>query len=810
MEKIVITAITATILAGCITGDRSAGRGTIVDNELRTGFIYLSDGSPAVNARIRVYPVDYAPDSSAIPKTAAGSYFATRTDERGGYHLDSLSSGEYNILAESEGRYSMQDSVYLSVRTDSVPSDTLDEPGSVSGVVVLQPQDDPQSVLVQALGTNSYTNVDGDGRFTLHNLGAGRYTLRVSTTYADYNSLIVPARVRTGKADTLPDSLFLPFTGIPVVQGLRASYDTLTGVVTLSWNRVKYRSFSEYQIFRDRSPALSLSDRAIASTQDTVFRDAWDIRTEFADMSYAKWEYRVRVMSLTDHIGPAYGKMVVDVVDPARITTQINPFVAKVHWDSSSQKDVYRVVARLTNAGRGIESLSWAMGAPDDSGAFRSLDGGHAYTDTFDFAWDRQGPFSVYMKAVDDGKGKAIAELKIAGNSAPTLSGDPAKSVYALAQYLFAPDAKDPDGDVLRFSIAGKPSWAIFDTATGILSGSPSNEQAGIYRGISISVTDGRRSASLPAFDILAKENPHGFMKTFPGQLGTSNPQIVELKGKIYAIANWPELNENLGIRIYDPTADAWTDVLPLRDSPLNFQYTRIFIRNGLIYFAEPDMLRYYDPVAGEFGILDRGINGYKFMATASGKAYFSHKSETYPFKTRLYEYDFDSRTFSARAILPDYLADRSNAWDYEGIEVNGKIFAICGFQNPSYTPDTTFFMYDPATDSWSIPAANPNFRANTTQCTVGGKVYQIGGEGYQRGLLTFSDAVDEYDPVADLWRSVSGLLSYQKHAIRCAEVDGKVYFMFGDEPPFISGKQDTPENLKRYEIEVYDPALEK
>ncbi|MEZ5543436.1 MAG: putative Ig domain-containing protein [Pseudomonadota bacterium] len=85
-------------------------------------------------------------------------------------------------------------------------------------------------------------------------------------------------------------------------------------------------------------------------------------------------------------------------------------------------------------------------------------------------------------------------------NSAPVISGSPARSVEAGSAYSFQPGASDADGDTLTFRISGKPAWASFDTGTGRLSGTPAN--AGNFGNIVISVTDGTASASLPAFAI--------------------------------------------------------------------------------------------------------------------------------------------------------------------------------------------------------------------------------------------------------------------------------------------------------------------
>jgi hypothetical protein len=89
------------------------------------------------------------------------------------------------------------------------------------------------------------------------------------------------------------------------------------------------------------------------------------------------------------------------------------------------------------------------------------------------------------------------------GNSAPTISGTPPKSVVTGNLYSFTPTAKDANGDTLAFSIANKPGWATFSTTTGKLSGTPSSAQTGTYSNIAIKVSDGKGgSASLPAYAI--------------------------------------------------------------------------------------------------------------------------------------------------------------------------------------------------------------------------------------------------------------------------------------------------------------------
>jgi hypothetical protein len=88
-------------------------------------------------------------------------------------------------------------------------------------------------------------------------------------------------------------------------------------------------------------------------------------------------------------------------------------------------------------------------------------------------------------------------------NSSPVITGKPKIIARQGALYSFEPVASDVDGDVLNFSIAGRPPWADFDEGNGALSGRPGNNDLGTYAGIVISVSDGKALAVLPAFNIV-------------------------------------------------------------------------------------------------------------------------------------------------------------------------------------------------------------------------------------------------------------------------------------------------------------------
>jgi hypothetical protein len=95
-------------------------------------------------------------------------------------------------------------------------------------------------------------------------------------------------------------------------------------------------------------------------------------------------------------------------------------------------------------------------------------------------------------------------------NFAPAIVGTPSTDATVNTRYTFTPDAYDPEGDALRFSIRGKPSWASFNASTGELSGTPTTSAVGAYAGIRISVTDGVATTALPDFSIVVSATAGG------------------------------------------------------------------------------------------------------------------------------------------------------------------------------------------------------------------------------------------------------------------------------------------------------------
>lgn len=81
-------------------------------------------------------------------------------------------------------------------------------------------------------------------------------------------------------------------------------------------------------------------------------------------------------------------------------------------------------------------------------------------------------------------------------NTAPEISGSISEIRVGEALY-FSPVSSDADGDLLLFSIDGKPDWAEFDSSSGMLTGVPQQEDLHSTHIIKLYVSDGDLSASV-------------------------------------------------------------------------------------------------------------------------------------------------------------------------------------------------------------------------------------------------------------------------------------------------------------------------
>ncbi|MGYP001184329288 len=88
------------------------------------------------------------------------------------------------------------------------------------------------------------------------------------------------------------------------------------------------------------------------------------------------------------------------------------------------------------------------------------------------------------------------SNISVEDNSIPTISGT-LSDIRVGEKFFFAPNVYDEDGDLLTYSIIGKPDWLEFDTQSGTLNGIPTIDNLGDIYEIFISVSDGKSTNKL-------------------------------------------------------------------------------------------------------------------------------------------------------------------------------------------------------------------------------------------------------------------------------------------------------------------------
>ncbi len=173
--------------------------------------------------------------------------------------------------------------------------------------------------------------------------------------------------------------------------------------------------------------------------------------------------------------------------------------------------------------------------------------------------------------------GKASASLPVfsiavkaasSGNSPPSISGSPSRSVTVGNAYAFTPSASDPNGNTLTFSIANKPSWASFSTTTGRLSGTPTSSHVGTYANVTIRVSDGTSTVSLPAFSIAvtaaSSSSGAATLSWTPPTRNTDGSSLTNLSGyRIYYGTSSSSLTKTISINSAGISSYVVSDLSP-------------------------------------------------------------------------------------------------------------------------------------------------------------------------------------------------------------------------------------------------------
>lgn len=122
-------------------------------------------------------------------------------------------------------------------------------------------------------------------------------------------------------------------------------------------------------------------------------------------------------------------------------------------------------------------------------------------------------------------------------NLPPVISGTPDGMAVVGEQFSFTPDARDPEGRPLKFTVRNRPPWAHFRSSDGRLSGVPGPDELGSYVEIVISASDGESKARLAEFaiDVVGSGDRSATLSWYPPTDNADGSPLTDLSGyRIY------------------------------------------------------------------------------------------------------------------------------------------------------------------------------------------------------------------------------------------------------------------------------------
>lgn len=342
----------------------SAVTGTNDETTTSLGVIYRPDGRPAAGARVLIYA---AGDTQTTPRVQG------IVDDAGHVSLNGrLAAGSWNLLIRNaDGTALFQDSLPCDGSKLTVLSDTLRRTGTVKGRIRVQPQDKPTIAWVQLLGAGRYANVDDSGHFAFDSVPSGRLTLAALTLQSQYTPTFRAAPLR-------PDSILdlgtidLIYTGVPMVTGVKAKWDSSSNVVTLTWDSTSAPGILGYRIYRGQSSAPFDATEMTYVTSgrswiDTLFQKG-NLGNRFDSLSTSLY---YRVMAVTNN---SNGPM--SFADSLEIRSPVMTGAWSPSWTALGSLPAGCIAESIDSLGTGLGCLATPLGKfPRAASLWESPDG---------------------------------------------------------------------------------------------------------------------------------------------------------------------------------------------------------------------------------------------------------------------------------------------------------------------------------------------------------------------------------------------------------------------------------------------------
>ncbi len=378
-----------------------------------------------------------------------------------------------------------------------------------------------------------------------------------------------------------------------------------------------------------------------------------------------------------------------------------------------------------------------------------------------------------------DSTGEVRGSTSIAVRSADlTISGVPPSSLLAGQSYTFTPVVGQRSNRTLKFSLDNQPSWLSVSEA-GVLTGTPSEQDVGLYKGLVLSVSDGTNTKSLPPFNIEVIASQWRSGPTLPYE--TARHTMATLGAQMFYFGTRPQslgIEQN-GTREYDASINSWTARTPMPNAVTSGNSHGI---NDQVYVfgGVNNLVQRYDPLADSWlqvgsspdrygaasvvvdglvyliGGVRRNVTGSNLSSQldiynpadnssiigppapircdGSGAAAIDdiiYLTGGCALSSQVHAFDTNTGTWSQTTSMPVALAY------HQSIAVNGKLYVMGGYRTDSAgvrAARAQTYVFDPSTTQWETLQPMDTPRAEFGAALFNGEIWVTGGfDGNQR-----------------------------------------------------------------------------
>lgn len=565
-----------------------------------------------------------------------------------------------------------------------------------------------------------------------------------------------------------------------------AAYDTLEGLVTLSWQRVDHPKVLGYAVFRDPVGALDLSEEPVnrRRVSDTTYVDTLPLPSDAVDT--LEYEYRVKILDKEGEYGPTGDFLTIRVPSPKLVTTEIDldvlgKMVVSIH-------DTVRVVAGYSNPTRRIRRIEWIDGLGN---SLRSLDAdARSGRDTLVHVLDQAGPADVTVRLTDDGdrawEGMVFLE---ALPDAPWADAGRDSSVFFRDSLDLVGRGLDGFGRIVKWEWDPGRKGIFTEAPEGVLriAPPPVGSFACVLR---VTDDDGQTGTDEVVFTVTSSRI------IAPMAYPRFKPEAAVLNGKIYVMGGNTYVNA-LKVEEYDPDRRTWKHVATL---PQNREKFQMVAAAGELYvlagnaggYVESRLVHGWNPATEAWTpraeITSERLAVSRFLAE-DDKIIAIHlygeggSPVNYMLASR---YHPQEDRWDPTVLRGNHLYVRSEMMAYWGGRIyrpkptnenlivldrhtfltvgsqtlstlhgrrNGvlfpskdRIYLVAAWEQPNYYSDpAAVHWFDPVADAWSAGSPLNKGRINPAVCELDGALYIIGGKDPQTGAELAT--VEEYHP---------------------------------------------------------------